>query len=60
VEAPTAIFNLIAGMSEICVRSDEILTADCGVLGVRLVWVVFSFNRGSTWNAFPVYLSLGL
>jgi hypothetical protein len=35
VQAATGILNLITGVSEICIGSVEILTADCGVAGIR-------------------------
>jgi hypothetical protein len=41
VESATAILNLITGVPEIYVHSVEILTADCGVVGIRLLTVAF-------------------
>jgi hypothetical protein len=37
VESATAILNLITGVPEIYVHSVEILTADYGVVGIRLL-----------------------
>jgi hypothetical protein len=35
VQAATGILNLITDVSEICIGSVEIATADCGVVGIR-------------------------
>jgi hypothetical protein len=37
VESAAAILNLIAGTSEICIYSFEILTAGCRVVGIKLL-----------------------
>jgi hypothetical protein len=41
VESATAIFNLITGLPEIYVRSLEVQTVDCRVVGIRLLTVEF-------------------
>jgi hypothetical protein len=57
VESAIAILNVIAGMPKIYVRSVEILTADCWVVGIRLLAVAFLDLRFPQWQ-WPLSFSL--
>jgi hypothetical protein len=57
VESATAILNLITGVPEIYVHSAEIVTADYGVVGIRLLTVAFLDLKFPKWHC-PLLFSL--